>query len=60
MYLSQEIGSAKLTEIAQFFGLRSVGSIPTTIKKLKDLLEEDKSLSKIIDKMISEYDTCPF
>ena len=57
MYLAQEIGAAKLKEIAEMFGLKNVGSIPTTIKNLKHLLDEDKLLSQIIDEIISECDT---
>ena len=57
MYLAQEIAAAKLKEIAELFGLKSVGSIPTTIKKLKCLLDKDEVLSNTINKMISEYDS---
>jgi REP element-mobilizing transposase RayT len=42
MYLAREIAAAKLKEIAVMFGLKSVGSIATTIKKLNALLEKDK------------------
>jgi len=55
MYLAQEIAAAKLKEIAAMFGLKSVGSIATTIKKLKSLLEKDKELSSTVKKIISEY-----
>lgn len=55
MYLAQEIAAAKLKEIAVMFGLKSVGSIATTIKKLKTLLEKDKELSYTVKKIISEY-----
>ena len=57
MYLAQEIARAKLKEIAEIFGLKSVGSIPTTIKKLKGLLDKDEVLLNIVEKMISEYDS---
>ena len=57
MYLAQEMAAAKLKEIAEQFGLKSIGSIPTTIKKLKCLLAKDEVLSKTINKMISEYDS---
>ena len=38
---------------------RRSGYIPTTIKKLKRLLDKDEVLSNTINKMISEYDSCP-
>ena len=57
MYLAQEIAAAKLKEIAELFGLKSVGSIPTAIKKLKCLLDKDEVLSNTINKMINEYDS---
>ncbi len=41
MYLSQEIGAKKLSEIANVFGLTRIGSIPTTMKKLQVILEKD-------------------
>ena len=49
MYLAQEIAAAKLKEIAQLFGLKSVGSIPTSIKKLKCLLDKELFL---LDKLV--------
>ncbi|WP_281400979.1 transposase [sulfur-oxidizing endosymbiont of Gigantopelta aegis] len=57
MYLAQEIATAKLKEIAEKFGLKSVGSIPTTIKKLKCLLDKDKVLLNIIEEINDEYDS---
>jgi len=57
MYLAQELTAAKLKEIAEIFGLKSIESIPTTINKLKCLLNEDNDLLKSIDKMIAEYDS---
>jgi len=57
MYLSQHISGAKLKEIAGEFGLQSIGSIPTTINKLKCLLNDDKTLLTAIEKMISKYDS---
>jgi len=57
MYLAQELAAAKLKEIAELFGLKSIGSIPMTINKLKCFLDEDNELLKSIDKMISEYDS---
>jgi REP element-mobilizing transposase RayT len=57
MYLAQEVGAAKLKEIAVMFGLKSVGSIPTTINKLKQQIHEDKALSQAIKDITNEYDT---
>ena len=57
MYLAQEVATAKLKEIAEIFGLKSVGSIPTTIKKLKDLLDKDEALLNIVERMIAECDS---
>ncbi len=54
MYLAQEKCDAKLAEIAKAFSLKSVGSIPATIQKLKHLLDEDKVLKIQVIKMISE------
>jgi len=55
--LAEEVGTAKLKEIAQLFRIKNIGSISTTIKKLKDLLEEDKILVQRIEKIINECDT---
>jgi len=57
MYLSQEIGSKKLTVIANAFGLKRTGSIPTTVKKLHALLEEDSKLLKKVEGIKRGYDT---
>jgi len=51
MHLSQELADAKLVEIAREFGLSKTGSIPTTIKKLKALIENDTKLSRRIENM---------
>lgn len=57
MYLSQEISSKRLREIAITFNLKRTESIPTTIAKLKVLLEDDLSLMRRVKKIIREYDT---
>ena len=57
MYLSQEISSKKLTEIATLFNLKRTESIPTTIAKLKIMLESDLSLMRKVNKIKREYDT---
>jgi len=57
MYLSQEICSKKLNEIAKTFNLKRTGSIPTTVSKLKVLMEEDLSLKRKVNYIIRQYDT---
>lgn len=56
-YLSQEVGGKSLAEIANYFNLKRTGSIPTTIKKLKLLLEEDLYLAKKVRLIKRYYDT---
>ncbi|MFK5986623.1 MAG: hypothetical protein QM479_14535 [Pseudomonadota bacterium] len=55
MYLSQELGAATLNEIAPLFGLKTMGSIPTTIKKLKFILDEDEALLQRINQITAGY-----
>ena len=57
MYLSQEIGSKKLSAIAKAFNLKRTGSIPTTVLKLKVLMEEDLGLMRKVKRIRREYDT---
>lgn len=57
MHLSQEIGSKKLNAIAKFFNLKRTGSIPTTIVKLRVLMEEDLSLMRTVNQIKREYGT---
>jgi len=57
IFLSQEIGSKKLSEIAKTFNLKRTGSIPTTISKLKALMEEDLSLTRKVNRINRGYDT---
>jgi len=56
MYLSQSCGDHKLKDIASAFGLKRTGSIPTTIQKLRVLMEEDARLSRKVEKMKNQYD----
>ncbi len=51
------ISSTKLSEIAFSFNLKRSESIPTTIAKLKVLMEEDLKLKKAVDKVKREYYT---
>ena len=57
LYLSQETGSKTLREIAAAFNLKQTGSIPTTIMKLRGLMEEDLRLTKKVRQIKSVYDT---
>ena len=57
MYLAQECCAATLKDIAMAFGLKRSGSIPTTIKKLKLIMESDKALSGLVDNIRRQYDT---
>jgi len=57
LYLSREIGSKALNEIAIAFNLKQTGSIPTTIMKLKVLMEEDLRLARKVRQIKSVYDT---
>jgi REP element-mobilizing transposase RayT len=57
MYLGRDIGGHKLTHIAEYFGLKSIGSISNTVGKLHAHMEEDKKLAKAVAKIKSEYDT---
>jgi chromosomal replication initiation ATPase DnaA len=51
MYLCQEVCGCRLVEIASYFGLKRTGSIPTTIKKLKQLMKQDKTLMRMLDEL---------
>ncbi|HDH01093.1 MAG TPA: hypothetical protein ENG80_04725 [Nitrospirae bacterium] len=57
MTLAQECGGLKLVDIAAALGLKRTGSIPTTIKKLKDLLDQDRSLLRKVERIKGRYDT---
>ncbi len=57
MYISQELGSMKLGDIAREFGLKRTGSIPTTITKLRVLLESNFALGRKVNRIMREYDT---
>ena len=51
MHLCQEVGGLQLVNIAETLGLKRTGSIPTTIKKLKEMMEGDKALVRKVDKI---------
>ncbi|MCP4127152.1 MAG: hypothetical protein GY753_08835 [Gammaproteobacteria bacterium] len=55
MYLAQEICGLKLQEIADFLGLKRVGSIPTTVSKLKQRIANEPGLAGDVDRIKSEY-----
>lgn len=54
MHLCQELGGQRLADIARAFGLKRTGSIPTTIKKLKELLESDQQLARKVNRIKRE------
>ena len=54
MYLSQVVGGQPLVSIAQAFGLKRTGSIPTTIGKLKVLMGNDRKLLKKVEYLMVE------
>ncbi len=57
MYMAQQYGGLKLKEIADEFGLKRTGSIPTTIKKLRATLDGDINLLRKFNRIKSQYDT---
>ena len=57
MYLCQEVGSLRLKDIAEGFGLKDIGSIPATIKKLKIRIEGDPGVGRKVERLKHEYDT---
>jgi REP element-mobilizing transposase RayT len=57
MFLSQECCRLTLKVIANEFGLKRTGSIPTTIKKLQNLMDEDRKLVKKVEVIRRQYDT---
>jgi len=59
LFLSQECCRLTLKAIASEFGLKRTGSIPTTIKKLRILMDEDKGLMKKVDSIRRQYDDRP-
>ena len=54
MHLSQVVGGQQLTSIAAAFSLTRTGSIPTTIGKLKLLMEKDRKLCKKVESLMSD------
>jgi REP element-mobilizing transposase RayT len=54
MYLCQVVGDQPLTSIAEEFSLKRTGSIPTTISKLKVLMDNDRKLLKKVNSLMVE------
>ncbi len=52
MYLCQEMGGCRLVTIARDFGLKRTGSIPTTLQKLKQLMESDRGLCRKVKELM--------
>lgn len=57
LYLCRDCGNLRLREMAEKFGLKRTGSIPTTINKLMVLMSSEPRLMKTIDKFKRQYDT---
>jgi len=53
MYLSQVVGVQPLVSIAEAFSLKRTGSIPTTIGKLKVLMDNDRKLLKKVEYLMA-------
>ena len=51
MHLCQEVGGLQLVSIAEALGLKRTGSIPTTIKKLKEMMAGDDALVRKLEKI---------
>jgi chromosomal replication initiation ATPase DnaA len=49
MYLCQEVCDYRLVKIASYFSLKRAGSVPTKIKKPKQLMNQDKTLMRMLD-----------
>lgn len=52
MYLCQELGDYRLTEIAKAFGLSRYATVSTTIAKLKQAVKQDKKLNKRLKRIV--------
>ncbi len=46
-----EVCGCRLVEIASYFGLKRIGSITTTIGKLKRLMSKDKELMSLVNQL---------
>jgi len=55
MDISQNCGGHKLKDIASAFGLKRTGSIPTAIKNLRILMEEDARLLRKVERIKRQY-----
>lgn len=55
-YLVRDCCGLTLKDMAEGFGLKSIGSISTTINKLQDVMAEDKALSRKVLSIKREYD----
>lgn len=59
MYLGQVLCALTLQQIADRLGLKRTGSIPNMTAKLKFRMANDSKLQRQINKIKSQYDTCP-
>ncbi len=51
MYICQEVGGYRLTEIAKYFGLARYATVSTTISRLKVLMEADKRTKEKVNQI---------
>ncbi len=56
MYLAQRIGGFRLNEIGEFFGLKGYGGVSSAIYMVKQALEQDSELRKVIKNIINRLD----
>jgi REP element-mobilizing transposase RayT len=56
MYLAQQIGGYRLTEIAEAFGLNHYGGVSNAIYMIKQEMEEDAKLNRSVNSIINRFD----
>ncbi len=56
MYMPQQYGGLKLKEIAEEFGLKITGRVPTIIEKLMVALDRDNKLLSKFYRIKSQYE----
>jgi chromosomal replication initiation ATPase DnaA len=56
MYLAQQIGGYRLTEIAEAFGLKHYGGVSNAIYMIKQEMEQDAKLNRSVNSIINRFD----
>ena len=56
MYLAQQIGGHRLTEIAEAFGLKHYGGVSNAIYMIKQEIDVDSELNGVINSIINRFD----